>query len=471
MDLVDPLREVLVAALSQGTWTEIKADHARVKLGWREDLEPGWGKPKYVRAVLAELDDSEVVALGDRCLRAFPGRTAIRLQDALWWIECRGVSRVTPITRRALADAMDGHRLHPDLSPGEFLAQHAAPIGSWGGVPEAGYAADGTLTRPPVTDPFSFLGIGESAAPHEPVGHHWLFERFGYLSWPDKRLFRVLEALVHPTTRRGAEQSTWVERIDEVLAVDGFEVRETEQLSGHPAFRIEPRRRGGHRRPKNLIFASTGLKPELGFSDALDNDVVILGNADTCLFYDDPVGDDGLTWSTLVGWWARNQGLDPTLPETRKALGERLLASVGSPPERRLFASYFRRYAEKLGDRLPALLPQVYLHYDPATLRQLRRRGLERRFLAQRMDFLMLLPRGVRVVLEVDGQQHYSTGMSADAKPSPSVYAETVRADRDLRLAGYEVYRFGGAELGPKATEATVQAFFDALLGGLLGDG
>lgn len=80
------------------------------------------------------------------------------------------------------------------------------------------------------------------------------------------------------------------------------------------------------------------------------------------------------------------------------------------------------------------------------TLRELRSRGDDRRFNVQRMDFLLLLPHGVRVVVEIDGQQHYSTSAEESAKPSPEEYARTVRADRNLRLAGYEVYRFGGHE-------------------------
>ena len=47
------------------------------------------------------------------------------------------------------------------------------------------------------------------------------------------------------------------------------------------------------------------------------------------------------------------------------------------------------------------------------------------------MDFLLLLPRGVRVVLEVDGKQHYAGGDTA----SPRLYSEMVSEDRGLRPA------------------------------------
>lgn len=47
-------------------------------------------------------------------------------------------------------------------------------------------------------------------------------------------------------------------------------------------------------------------------------------------------------------------------------------------------------------------------------------------------------------------RQHYADGNYA----SPTRYAEMVAEDRRLRLAGYEVYRFGGAELQPDDLDA-----------------
>ncbi|HUQ03705.1 MAG TPA: hypothetical protein VM261_14510, partial [Kofleriaceae bacterium] len=72
---------MLVSVLSVGTWAEIKADHHRVQLDWREDLNPGSGKPKYVREVLEALDDATIVALAHRCVGEFPERAAITLQN------------------------------------------------------------------------------------------------------------------------------------------------------------------------------------------------------------------------------------------------------------------------------------------------------------------------------------------------------------------------------------------------------
>jgi hypothetical protein len=38
-----------------------------------------------------------------------------------------------------------------------------------------------------------------------------------------------------------------------------------------------------------------------------------------------------------------------------------------------------------------------------------------------------------------------------------------MHADRDLRLAGYEVFRFGAAELLSEGTDLLVKNFFEAL--------
>ena len=57
--------------------------------------------------------------------------------------------------------------------------------------------------------------------------------------------------------------------------------------------------------PKNLIFASRGPKPEIGFADAINNDIVILSGEESCLVYDRPISaSNGLFWSELVAWWS-----------------------------------------------------------------------------------------------------------------------------------------------------------------------
>jgi hypothetical protein len=159
----------------------------------------------------------------------------------------------------------------------------------------------------------------------------------------------------------------------------------------------------------------------------------------------------------MTAWWARNDSLAGEQERTAAhGLYARLLKAMDPDgAERMVFERYCARYRTH-GFDVPALIPQVYLHYDPYT----RRSGgtLTR----QRMDFLLLLDRRRRVVLEIDGMQHYA---DSDGRASPARYAQMVAADRELRLVGYEVYRFGGHEIADRRRAPhTLDTFFDSLL-------
>ena len=280
-----------------------------------------------------------------------------------------------------------------------------------------------------------------------------LFQRIGALKCSRDRFGRLLEAALHPLGRRGPEQTGLADALNRVLRRDGYVLNIVGEESGYPIYRLQPLGRGPVGSPKNLIFASNGPKPEIGFGDAINNDIVILSNASSCLVYDRPIRRDGLLWSELVDWWRCIPGINPG--EAARTLGLRLRTSLASDAERNLFDTYFKLYRPRLGDALPALIPQVYLHYDPAVVKLLRHRAGLRR---QRMDFLLLLPNSQRIVIEVDGSQHFTR----DGEPSLAAYSEMLSADRDLRLAGYEIYRFGSNELvGAGAT--VVERFFDRL--------
>jgi hypothetical protein len=209
---------------------------------------------------------------------------------------------------------------------------------------------------------------------------------------------------------------------------------------------------------KNVIFASTGPKPKIVLRDAINNVIEVVENAETCLFYDRPLTDSGLSWGELVAWWRAMSSLnDQSDAEVGRNLYRRLAASLASEPERTLFRTYCARYGREAGDKQPALLPQVYLHYDPRTRKE--RGGQPSILMRERMDFLLLLPHGIRIVLEVDGKQHYAEEDTA----SPKLYSEMVAEDRKLRLRGYDVYRFGGYELTQTTAADMLQQFFDGL--------
>jgi very-short-patch-repair endonuclease len=204
---------------------------------------------------------------------------------------------------------------------------------------------------------------------------------------------------------------------------------------------------------KNLIFAATGAKPEIIFSDSVSNDIEIVKNADYCLIYDRPIKSHGLLWKELVDWWREREQLNEESDiEVSRKLYVRLRESLDSKPEKLFWRIYFNKFYESFNEKLPALVPQVYLHYDPYTLKQLQAR---RRLVRQRMDFLFLLSDRIRIVIEIDGKQHYAEEDTA----SPRLYSEMVAEDRRLKLSGYEVYRFGGYELNSESAAEIVEHF------------
>jgi hypothetical protein len=211
--------------------------------------------------------------------------------------------------------------------------------------------------------------------------------------------------------------------------------------------------------PKNIIFASTGPKPTIVLRDAINNVVEVTRNGEYCLFYDRPIEYAGLSWGQLVRWWKDASPIEQSKTDAQRNLYLRLSASVASNPlELSVFRTYCKRYGRIDADDIPAILPQVYLHFDPLTRAQ--RKGVSSVLVRERMDFLLLFSGRSRVVIEVDGIQHYATGNTA----SPRLYAEMVAEDRRLRLRGYEVYRFGGAELSRRGALDVLDKFFDDLL-------
>lgn len=210
---------------------------------------------------------------------------------------------------------------------------------------------------------------------------------------------------------------------------------------------------------RQLIFAALPdhPKPEIVLADAVSTEVVIVKHDEGCLHYTEPIHDAGLTWRELVRWWRFDGGADADERTRALSLHRRLLASLGEGPEQLILKTYAKLYRE-FGYDIPALLPQVYLHYDPYAQGTHRVSPLYR----QRMDFLLVAPQRRRVVVELDGQQHYADD---DGRASPRRYGEMMREDRRLKLTGYEVYRFGGCELTePNAGERLLRQFFADLL-------
>lgn len=315
-------------------------------------------------------------------------------------------------------------------------------------------------------DPFSSL-FGGGTSLGDQIDRHvfrnpgdWsteeLFENLGAFEASDKRFALFLEGLASADVISDEPvQRSFVNAVNPHLRAIGVELRETGTDGGYPVFSVVSTRLKKNSRPKNLIFASP-VKPDIRFRDAIDNDIEIVENADSVLVYDRPIGADGIRWRDLQTWWKEAHQLQSD-DEAKSALYKRLRKSLlsNSPPQLLLYDLYHEIFSTSVQD-LPALLPEIWLHWDPKTVQM---RGADA-LLRFRMDFLLLLPRGQRVVLEVDGMQHYAN----NGRPDPSAYASNMRADRDLKLSGYEVFRFGGAELQHRQqAREMIQRFFEDL--------
>lgn len=258
---------------------------------------------------------------------------------------------------------------------------------------------------------------------------------FMYVS--DDVICKFLEKLVDPNTRYDYEQETYVADINRIIGASGFRLVQNGNLAGNPIFKIERfSNQGVDVAVHNIIFAACGVKPDIVIEDALSNKLRIIGDESKCLFYNQTIGTNGLSWRDMIIWW--NQGEEEYSLDTQKNLVSRFKASLDSEPEKIFLSAYYNYVYSKKNDNLPALIPQVYCHYDPKSASM--RNG--KIYIVQRMDFLMLLPDGVRIIIEIDGKQHYSEGNQS----SPLKYAEMVESDRKLKLYGYEVFRFGGYE-------------------------
>jgi hypothetical protein len=201
---------------------------------------------------------------------------------------------------------------------------------------------------------------------------------------------------------------------------------------------------------QNIIFAADNGKPDLIFN-ALTNGKVIK-HSNNALVYDDIIDETkGLSWGNLVNWWLRK------FPQSNESdLYNHLLNSLQSNQEKIFFKTYYDNFKPKFGEELPALLPQVYVFYDPKT-------NLNR--VPQRIDFFMLLSNFNRMVFEIDGSQHFSkldnsTNIYVGSKKE---YAKTLEDTRILQLNGFQVFRFGTYDIYDMKGKKVTRDFFETL--------
>lgn len=463
---LDSLREQIAQAVAVAKAYDLPAICVSLGIqgaeGEGDEQDAFSSKRLYVRRRILSWSETDLLALAERVLREFPSD---QLADTVSEMTIHSEFRVSTLVRRDVLKALNSSTsLFGELPLVESLSEVF-------GISAIQDDPTGLLGR----NSFNWQII-QHCLNNNDWSHEELLTKCGALTCSQARFFSLLTKLLHPMTRRDSEQTELATALSSILARDGFTVRQIDTESGYAVYGVVRACAGVAGAMKNLIFASVGEKPELVFRDAVNNDVEIVKHADKVLVFDRPLPSSGLLlWKDLQNWYAETHGIGDS-GSAKEQLFRRLRQAVlgaRSAGEFAVFQGYYERYGRSLGDRLPALIPQVYLHYDPYTRRQ---RGDEPFLARQRMDFLLMLEQDVRIVIEIDGRHHYAVPdphASDRFIANSQLYAEMVAEDRRLRLMGYEVYRFGGREfldvnleqlkVGPSAQQC-VADFFDRLL-------
>lgn len=429
--------------------------------------DPGLSKRQYIRSRVDKLKDDPVLTqiVAKRFIEQFPisdgHELSFELEEILW--EASSYPNISIRVRRDLARK---------LNKTDILIDPDGLINTlnrlW--ILETRYERTSKLVSELMVDiyhPRSSPIFQESRSLKNQILNEFIADSG---EWSIETLFKTLRAFTCSSGRFGrlieslvsadvipdeTQQRALVKKLNMVLNRYNLEVVQSDIIEGYPTFSVQITGSAVLGRPKNLVFASS-IKPDIRFRDAVNNDIEIVTHAEKVLIYDRKFPDRGLLWKDLQDWWPESKSYSDER-DAQIALYRRLHGSIptSSPAQQFFFKTFFSHYRNSF-PRLPALLPEVWLHYDPKTVAQRGRDAL----LRQRMDFLLLISPSTRIVIEVDGKHHYT---DQNGRSSADSYAMMMSQDRDLRLSGYEVYRFSASELVGHVGEQIVCDFFDDL--------
>lgn len=191
------------------------------------------------------------------------------------------------------------------------------------------------------------------------------------LNVPDEKFIYFCEQYVNPIFRRCRlnQNEEWVDisqecidAINQGLSDVGMSLQPIGQVAGRIKYKVLPTNQGAQEPIKNIIFAAK-YKPDIVLDDALANDIKVV-NANGALIYDQGIPANGISWEALANWY---ELLD--LDNTEKQMAYLFYDCLDSDPERLFYKAYIL-YLKAHGKHIPALIPQVYMYYDPKTKAQ-----------------------------------------------------------------------------------------------------
>lgn len=447
------IRDSLVNYLRCYSALDLPAICERLQIPCNNDLEPMHSKATYLKSGINKMKDNDIVDLVKAIIADGDCPDLIEQIDRYLEVE---LFEITTVTRRKilnwLAEQTD---LEGELQINRFL-NRIWDLKNMSSIYGESSREEDILRHMVRNDDLTYKQLLEDVL------------KVIYVS--DNTFKRFIEELIYPDFRDSARQIEYVNVLNSFLKNDGYTLLCSNYVSGNPIFLLQKNVRGVGNEVKNIIFAGIGGKPDIVLEDSLSNTIRIIENGIDCLVYNQAVPSSGLTWGDLVTWWNNS---DEYNEQDADKFFERLIKSMDSSPEKNFMWVYYTCFIkEKNNFKIPALIPQVYCHYDPKSA--VLRKGAV--YVHQRMDFLMLFSDKERVVIEIDGKQHYSEeqelevitkeGFSKVKKDiaSSKKYAEMVEDDRKLKLYGYNVFRFGGYEfMANQKPKRKITQFFEEL--------
>src|SRR5260370_13605815 len=94
--------------------------------------------------------------------------------------------------------------------------------------------------------------------------HYLLYTRLDLLKCDDETFTKFLQTCLHPIVRHNKEEASELASVfNELLARDGYVLREVSSISARAIYKGMRLKEGVHGNVKNLIFAANGPKPEI----------------------------------------------------------------------------------------------------------------------------------------------------------------------------------------------------------------
>lgn len=447
------VRNALVEYLRSYSALDLPSICERLQIPCNNELDPMHSKATYLKSGLNKMKDSEIIELvkaiiSDNDCPELLEKIGRYLETELF--------EVTSVTRRKIINWLSEQT---DLEGELYLDKFLNRIWDLKNMP--------SISRE--------INREEDILRHMVRNNDWTYGellkdvlKVIYVS--DCTFKRFMEELVYPDVHSEERQKQYVTGLNSFLRIDGYSLLCSNFISGNPVYTLQKNVRGVGNEIKNIIFAGIGGKPDIVLDDSLSNTIKMIENGADCLVYNQPISAKGLTWKELVTWWGNVDEYDEKCADR---LFDRLIKSMDSNAEKNFMWVYYECFVKRRGNpEIPALIPQVYCHYDPKSA-ALRNGAV---YVHQRMDFLMLFSGKERVVIEIDGMQHYSNEQEMDVFENKEIkkvnkniasskkYAEMVEDDRKLKLYGYNVFRFGGYEFLPgQHPKSKIIHFFESL--------